>query len=279
MVDSVSAVPSVPVAGTQLHVERRGDGEPLLLIQGMGANSDHWGEPFLAELERDFELVLYDHRGIGRSGPAADDLTTATLAADALALLGALQIERAHVLGFSMGGMAAQELALSAPERIATLTLASTSCGGTQSKPTSAEVVQALTMAMLTGDRERVVRTGYDLLFSSAFAGDAANFPPFAQAALSHPASLNALMSQHGAILAHDAYGRLRGLDVPTLVVHGTEDRLLSHVNGDLVASMIPGARLMLLDGVGHLLFWEQPERVAQLVREHAAAHAGRLTA
>ena len=66
---------------------------------------------------------------------------------------------------------------------------------------------------------------------------------------------------------------------VPTLVVHGTEDRLLSHVNGDLVASMIPGARLELLDGVGHLLFWEQPERVAQLVREHAAAHAGRLTA
>ena len=272
----MSAVPSVPVAGTQLHVERRGDGEPLLLIQGMGANSAHWGEPFLAELERDFELILYDHRGIGRSGPAADDLTTAALAADALALLGALRIERAHVLGFSMGGMAAQELALSAPERIATLTLASTSCGGTQSKPTSAEVVQALTMAMLSGDRERVVRTGYDLLFSSAFTGDAANYPPFAQAARTHPASLNALMSQHGAILAHDAYGRLRGLGVPTLVVHGTQDRLLSHVNGDLVASMIPGARLELLDGVGHLLFWEQPERVAQLVREHAAAHAGR---
>jgi 3-oxoadipate enol-lactonase len=278
LVDSVSAVPSVPVAGTQLHVERRGDGEPLLLIQGMSANSDQWGAPFLGELARDFELVLYDHRGVGRSGPIAGDLTIAGLAGDALELLDALEIKRAHVFGFSMGGMVAQELALAEPERIATLTLAGTSCGGTQSKPTSAEVVNALTSAILSGDRERVLRTGFGVLFSSAFAGEAANYAPFAAAARLHPLSLNTLLDQQSAVLAHDAYGRLRGLTVPTLVVHGTEDRLLSHVNGDLVASMIPGARLELLDGAGHLLFWEQPEQVAQLVREHATAHAGRPT-
>jgi pimeloyl-ACP methyl ester carboxylesterase len=265
----------VPVAGTQLHVERRGDGEPLLLIQGMGANIAHWGEPFLAALEPGFELILYDHRGVGRSGPAnVDDMTTASLAADALALLDALQVARTHVFGLSMGGMVAQELALLAPERIATLTLAGTSAGGTQSKPTSGDVVQALTAAVLSGDRERVLKTGFGLVFSSAFAGDAANYPPFAEVARIHPASLHALMDHQAAIVAHDAYGRLRGLRAPTLVVHGTEDQMLSPVNGDLVASMIPGARLELLDGVGHLLFWEQPERVAQLVREHATAHA-----
>ena len=114
------------------------------------------------------------------------------------------------------------------------------------------------------------MRTGFGVLFSSAFAGDAANYPPFARPR--HPSAVaERAQSQQAAILAHDAYGRLRGLSVPTLVVHGTDDQLLSHVNGDLVASMIPGARLELLDGVGHLLFWEQPERVAQLVREHAA--------
>jgi 3-oxoadipate enol-lactonase len=277
-VDSVSVVPSVPVAGSKLHVERRGAGEPLLLIQGMGANVAHWGEPFLAELERDFELILYDHRGVGQSGPIVGDLTTADLAADALALLGALQVERAHVLGFSMGGMVAQELALSAPERVATLTLASTSAGGTQSKPTSGDVVQALTAAVLSGDRERVLKTGFGIVFSSTFAADAANYPPFAEAARIHPASIHTLMDQQAAIVAHDTYGRLRGLQVPTLVVHGTEDQLLSHVNGDLVASMIPGARLELLDGIGHLVFWEQPGRVAELVREHVAAHAGPRT-
>jgi pimeloyl-ACP methyl ester carboxylesterase len=269
----------VPVAGSQLHVERRGEGDPLLLIQGIGANTAHWGEPFLAALEEDFELILYDHRGVGRSAAAnVDDITTASLAADALALLDALQIERAHVFGFSMGGMVAQELALAAPRRIVTLTLASTSCGGTQSKPTSTEVVQALTAAVLSGDRERVLKTGFGLVFSSSFAGDVANYPPFATVARIDPASLHTLLDQQAAIVAHDTYGRLRGLQPPTLVVHGTEDQMLSHVNGDLVASLVPGARLELLEGSGHLLFWEQPQRVAQLVREHAAAHAGRTS-
>jgi pimeloyl-ACP methyl ester carboxylesterase len=264
-------VPRVPLAGSHLHVERRGHGEPLLLIQGLGANSGHWGEPLLRALEVDFELILYDHRGIGLSGPIVGDITTADLAADALALLDALDVERAHVLGFSMGGMVAQELALSAPQRVATLTLAATSCGGTQSKPTGGEVVQALTAAVLSGDRERVLRTGYRLLFSSAFAADGANYEPFARAARHDPAGIHVLMDQQAAVVGHDAYGRLRGLHVPTLVVHGTEDQMLAPINGELIAAMIPGARLELLDGTGHLLFWEQPERVATLVREHAA--------
>jgi pimeloyl-ACP methyl ester carboxylesterase len=266
----------VPVAGTELHVERRGEGEPMLLVQGMGANCDHWGEPFLAALERDFELVLYDHRGVGRSGAGAGDVTTATLAADALALLDALQIARTHVFGFSMGGMVAQELALAAPDRVASLVLAATSCGGTQSKPTGPDVVQALTTAALSGDRERMVRTAFGLLFSAAYAADPANYPPFATAARIRPASINALLHQQSAIVSHDAFGRLRGLHAPTLVVHGTRDRMLEAVNGDLVASMVPGARLELIADAGHLLFWEQPERVAGLVREHAAAHTGR---
>jgi pimeloyl-ACP methyl ester carboxylesterase len=273
-IGSVSAVPSVPVAGTQLYFERRGQGEPLLLIQGMGAHSGHWGEPFVAELARDFAVILYDHPGIGRSGPIAGDLSTASLAGDALALLDALAVQRAHVFGFSMGGMVAQELASSAPERVASLTLAATSAGGTQSKPTSGDVVQALTAAVLSGDRERVLQVGFGLVFSSAFAADPANYPPFAEAARVRPANLHTLMDQQAAIVAHDTYGRLRGLDVPTLVLHGSEDRMLSWVNGDLIAAMVPGARLELFEATGHLLFWEQPERVAQIVREFAAVQA-----
>ena len=78
-------------------------------------------------------------------------------------------------------------------------------------------------------------------------------------------------MDQQVATLTHDAYGRLRAVQVPTLVIHGTEDRMLEFVNGDLVASLIPGARLEPLQGVGHIVYTEQPERIAQLVREHAA--------
>jgi 3-oxoadipate enol-lactonase len=264
----------VPIAGSELHVERRGEGEPLLLIQGMGANSAHWGEPFLADLERDFELILYDHRGIGRSGPLTGDVTTADLASEALALLDALALERTHVLGFSLGGMVAQELALVAPERIASLVLAATSAGGTQSKPTSGEVVQALTAAVLSGDRERVLKTGFGLVVSKTYAADAANYATFAAVARERPATIQTLMEQQAAIVAHDTYARLRGMRVPTLVIHGTDDQMLSWINGDLIASLIPGARLETFEGVGHLVYWEQPERTARLVREHAIAQA-----
>jgi pimeloyl-ACP methyl ester carboxylesterase len=265
-------MPTLSVAGTELHYDRRGDGEPLLLIQGLGGNSLHWGEPFLAELERDLELVLYDHRGAGRSTAFSGDLTTAGLAADALALLDALGLERVHVLGISMGGMVAQELALAEPGRVRSLTLGCTSCGGTQSRPTDQEVVRTLTAAVLSGDRERVLRTGFELVVSSAFAADPANYATFSEAARRYPADIPLLMSQQAALVAHDAYARLRGLRVPTLVIHGTEDRMLAPINGDLVASLVPGARLELLDGAGHLFFWERPQRSAQLVREHAAA-------
>lgn len=264
-------MPRVPVAGSELHVERRGGGQPLLLIQGLGADSTQWGEPFVRELTRELQVILYDHRGVGRSGPCGD-ITTASLAVDALAVLDALAIERAHVFGFSMGGMVAQELALASPWRLATLTLAGTSAGGTQSKKTDGAVVQALISAVLSGDRERVLRTSYELLVGRAFADDPANYDAFAKSARGAAPPIGVLREQHGAVVAHDAYGRLRGLALPTLVVHGSADQILDALNGDLIASLIAGARLELLGGAGHLLFWEQPERVAQLVREHAAA-------
>ncbi len=258
------------VAGSELQYERRGTGPPLLLVQGMGANAAHWGEPFLRGLERDFELVLYDHRGIGRSAPWGGDLTIAGLATDALALLDALGIAQAHVLGISMGGMVAQELALAAPQRVRTLTLGCTSCGGTQSKSTASEVIQRLTAAVLSRDQARVLRTGFEIVVSPAYAASEQHYAAFAEAALHHQPGLSILIAQKAAAEAHDAYARLRALRVPTLVIHGTADAVLEPTNGDLVASLIPGARLELLEQVGHLFFWEQPERTAELVREFA---------
>jgi pimeloyl-ACP methyl ester carboxylesterase len=260
----------VAVEGTELGCGRRGVGPPLLLVEGMGANSVHWGEPFLAALERDFELVLYDHRGIGCSAPLEGDLTIAMMAADARALLDALELDDVHVLGISMGGMVAQELALTAPERIRSLTLGCTSCGGTQSKPTPPEIIQRLTAAALSGDFDRLLRAGFEVVVSPAYASEPAHYAAFVAAAKHAPASLPVLMDQKIAVETYDSYARLRALQVPTLVLHGSADELLAPINGELLASLIPGARLVLLEGVGHLFFWEQPERSAQLVREFA---------
>jgi pimeloyl-ACP methyl ester carboxylesterase len=264
-------MPRVAVAGSELHYERRGRGAPLLLIQGMGANGTHWGEPFLTELERDFELILYDHRGIGRSAPLQGaSVTVPGLATDALGLLDALGIEAAHVLGISMGGMVAQELALAVPGRVRTLILGATTCGGTQSRATAPEVVQRLTTVALSRDRDLMLRTGFELVVSRRHAAKPAHYAQFVAAARQYPARVPILLAQKGAADAHDAYARLRALRVPTLVIHGTADEVLAPINGDLVASLIPGARLELLEGVGHLFFWEQPRRSAELVRQFA---------
>src|SRR3712207_1192598 len=101
----------------ELHHERRGSGEPILLIQGMSGHSGHWGEPFLSALERDFEVITFDHRGTGRSPRVTEDFTLAELADDAIGVLDALGHDTARVLGISMGSMVAQEVVLRHPER------------------------------------------------------------------------------------------------------------------------------------------------------------------
>jgi pimeloyl-ACP methyl ester carboxylesterase len=258
--------------GHDLHVERRGSGEPLLLIQGMTGHSLHWGEAFLCALERDFELVLYDHRGVGRSAPSDRPFTIVDLAADALAVLEGLDIATSHVLGISMGGMVAQELALAAPERVRTLTLGATYCGGPGARFTDERVVNALATAILSGDAERKIRAGWEFNVSPDFASADGNFERFSEVAAQYPVALGMILAQVQAIMGHDTSTRLDAIGVPTLVVHGGADQMLVAANGELVAGLIPGARLELLHGVGHLFFWEQPERAAELVREHAAA-------
>jgi 3-oxoadipate enol-lactonase len=267
-------VPTIDIAGTDLYYERRGEGEPLLLIQGLGGNSLHWGEGFLGGLQDGFELILYDHRGAGRSGALAGEHTITDLAMDAVALLDALQIESAHVVGISMGGMVAQELVLQAPARVRTLTLGCTFPGGPEATMTDMTVVGLLAEAVLSGDPERTMRVGYEVMIAAGYAEQEGAYELYCELAAQYPAPTPVLMAQLSAIMGHDTSERLPAIEVPTLVVHGTEDRLMDVANGELIARLIPGARLELLEGSGHMFFWEQPERSARLVREHLTAAA-----
>jgi len=267
-------VPTINIDGTDLYYERRGAGEPLLLIQGLGGNSLHWGDGFLGGLEDGFELVLYDHRGAGRSGPLTGEHTIGDLAGDAVGLLDALEIESAHVVGISMGGMVAQELALRAPERVRTLTLGCTFPGGPDATMTDMAVVGMLAEAVLSGDEERTLRVGFEVMIAAEYGQQEGAYELYAELAAQYRAPLPVLMAQLSAIMGHDTSERLGEIEAPTLVIHGTEDRLMDASNGELIARLISGARLELLQGSGHMFFWEQPERSAQLVREHAAAAA-----
>jgi pimeloyl-ACP methyl ester carboxylesterase len=265
-------MPNVDAAGAELHYERAGSGEPLLLIQGMSATRLAWGRPFLDELERSFECYVFDNRGMGLSGRAEMPFTIADLAADTAGLLDALELENAHVVGISMGGMIAQELALAHPERIRTLTIGASYCGGPGGTLMAPEDLQLLGEAVASGEREQVFRAMWEINLSPGFREDDSRFEPFAEMAAALPAPQPVILQQMQACAAHDTHGRLGGLDLPTLVIHGDADRLLRYPNGRLIASLIPGARLATLEGIGHMFWWEQPQRSAELIREHALA-------
>jgi pimeloyl-ACP methyl ester carboxylesterase len=260
----------------QLDYERSGnaDGPPLLLIMGMSGTSLHWGEPFLQLLRKDFDVIAYDHRGVGASTPLGGSVTIRQMADDAAGMLAALELDDAHVVGISMGGMIAQELALNHPQRVRTLTLGCTYCGGEGSALASEEDLSGLVEAMGSGDRERALRAGWEINVSPTLAADDDTFATFREIAMRRAVAVAVIMQQMQACAAHDTNERLAQVAAPTLVIHGTEDRLLPVQNGRLIASRIPGARLEIFDGVGHLFFWERPERAAELVREHAAVPA-----
>jgi pimeloyl-ACP methyl ester carboxylesterase len=267
-------MPTIAVGEIELNYERSGSGPPLLLIMGMSGTALHWGEPFLEPLRRDFELIAYDHRGVGASSRLEGPITIAQLADDAAGLLASLEIDSAHVLGISMGGMVAQELALGHHGRVRTLTLGCTYCGGPGSSLASPAVVQRLTEALMSGDRERAVRAAWEVNVSAAMAGDDEAYARFLALGLQRPVALPVVMAQMQAIMAHDTSARLPGLKTPTLVVHGTADQLLPVENGRLIASLIAGSHLEIFEGVGHLFVWERPERSAELVRAHATVAA-----
>jgi 3-oxoadipate enol-lactonase len=269
-------MPLARVGEIELSYERAGSGPTLLLIMGMSGTFDHWDPSFLEDLRRDFDVIVYDHRGVGASSRLEEQgrLTIVQLAEDAAGLLASLEVDSAHVLGISMGGMVAQELALAHPERIRTLALGCTYCGGEGSALSSEEVMRRLAEGMSSGVRELAIRASWEANVSPAFAANEEAYARFLGIGLRRAVSVGVIMAQMRAIAAHDTSTRLPQLQLPTLVIHGTLDELLPVQNGHMIGGLIPDSHLEIFDEVGHLFFWEQPKRSAELVRAHAAVHA-----
>jgi 3-oxoadipate enol-lactonase len=244
----------------------RGSGPPLLLVQGLGYGGRGWGRaPDL--LAEDFLVVSYDNRGFGASDVPPGPYTVAQLAGDAAAVLDAAGLERAHVLGVSLGGMAAQELAVSRPERVDRLVLVSTTPGA-RGHAMPARTVALMLEAPLLAPAVALRR------FVENALGPAAG-PELIERIVAYrtanPPDPGGWQAQAAAGATFDALDRIGRIAAPTLVVHGTEDFVVDSRNGELLAQSIPGARLELLPGCGHLASWEEPERFATLVREFLA--------
>ena len=238
--------------------ERHGKGAPLLLIHGLGYARWGW-EPVLEPLARSFDVILFDNRGIGESDAPPGPYAVPELAADALQVLDEGGVERAHVLGTSLGGMVAQELALSAPERVDRLVLACTTPAGPESFPMPERTVQLMTSgATLRQFVENALADQPD--------------PELVERILRHREAtaqpLEAWSAQAAAGAMFDALDRLPRIEAPTLILHGTEDAVVDSRNSALLGLRIPNARVEVFPGGGHLFFWEQPQRFVEVVTE-----------
>ena len=245
--------------------EELGTGEPVLLIHGLGYDRHGWG-PLPGLLGEQFRVVLFDNRGVGESDAPPGLYSAPMLAGDTLAVLDAAGAERAHLVGTSLGGMIAQEFVLAHPERVSRLVLACTTPGSLRAYPYPERTLALFAQFPLLPLEEGLRRFVENALADRTVETRPELVDEIYAYRLAHRPALEAWQSQGAASLTFDAIDRLGAIEVPTLVLTGTADNVVDYRNSQLLADGIPDARLELFEGLGHLFFWEQPERFAQVV-------------
>lgn len=264
----------IELPGARTGVRRLGEGPPLLLHNGYLATKDDWDPAFLAALAERWEVIAIDSRGLGDWDGPLGEPDAAGLAADALAVLDALGIERATLAGWSMGGFAMLEAALTRPERAERLVLLATTAGGAAGTRASPEVSRRLRDA--TGTPEEQARRLISLLFPDGV------WQPIADefgdvVAAARERLTDAAIAHQTAIL--DGWpgvsGRLGELRMPVLVAAGLEDLVIPAANALALAEGVPQSWLARFPGVGHGLMAQVPQVLAALIAQHADGAPG----
>ena len=251
-------------SGVRIAWERRGEGAPLLLVHGLGYARWGW-EPIVDGLAATHEVVLFDNRGIGESDAPAGPYSTRVLAEDAAAVLDAAGHERAHVLGTSLGGMVALQLALDRPERVDRLILACTTPGGSSAAPMPERTVQLMQEAATLPPEVALRRFVANALGPVQDQDLVDRIMEYRLATAQPPA---AWAAQAAAGVSFDVWDRLPEISTRTLVLTGDEDGVVDPRNSELLLERIPDARLDVFRESGHLFFWEQPQRFVEVVTE-----------
>lgn len=248
--------------GVRLYHELHGDpaSPAIVLLEGLGGDVPGWRRnvPRLAE---ELLVIASDHRGNGNSDEPPGPCTMTTFVDDALALLDHVGVERAHVYGQSFGGMVAQELVLTHPDRVATAILAATHCGPSSAIPVPSRSVPK-------GEPWRAM---YAPSFPDLHPEHVAEDLRVGAAQPRHPIGGR---RQWEAMQAWSSCDRLGSIRRPVLVLHGTEDRTVAPANAEVLASRIPGAELVWLEGAGHLYHSERAEEADRVVLEFVRGHA-----
>ena len=256
-------MPKATVNGINMYYEVHGKGVPLVMIQGFAGNHQAW---FFQTpvFKKYYKVIIFDNRGIGRTDKSSESYTIKTMAEDVIGLMDYLNIDKAHVLGLSLGGMVAQEIAISYPERVSKLVLGST-FAGREINDVHPEVMKAL--GIREGSTNIDVksidfRKLMNFMVSSAFNKRIFRMVlvPLSKRSMKS-IDVNGYLEQMAAVASYTTLDRLHLIKAPTLVITGTGDRIISPGASEVIASHIPNAKLVLVKGGSHAFFMEMRGR------------------
>lgn len=255
---------TVEVGAARLHVRQSGAGDDILLLCGLGDDLSAW-DGQVDDFAAAHRVTAVDNRGVGQSSLPDGEFTVRDLAADAAGVCDALGLGPAHVIGFSMGGAIAQELALARPDLVRSLVLVGSWC---RSDRLFQELIKGAAYTAGTADDARAWLYAFLGLVYSAAVHEDGRIDQFVDAALAnpHPQETEAFQRTARAILEHDTADRLGAITVPTLVLVGEDDMLCPPRHSRAIAARVPGARLVEVPEQAHQPFQEDPAAFNELV-------------
>ena len=258
------------VGSHTVYYDEFGMGHPLILISGLSRSRLIWWKQ-LEPFAKKFRVINMDNRDAGDSALGTGPYTIADMAGDVAGVIKNLNLGRTHIVGISMGGMIAQELAIRYPELVDRVVLVATTAGGPTGVGAKPEVIASM-MINIGEDTETSLRRILPLIVGEGyFANRPEDLDQIVKDSLAKPMSLKSYNRQLGAVMVYFSQGvadRLTQITAPTLVIHGDYDLLVPYPNGKYLAEQIKGARLSTYPGVGHLVMIESPERFNREVIE-----------
>ncbi len=254
-------MPRVQVNDIAMNYEIHGKGFPLFLLAGLGADLSVWDKNMVRELAGRYQTILVDNRGAGHTDCPKGPYSIKQFATDAAGLLDVLGIAQAYVLGHSMGGFIAQQLAIDFPQKVAKLVLCSSNAGPSKAVSPSAEMTQGI-MDRARGKltNEEIVNNRVNHAFTNAYQQANPEFMrKFQQKSATNLMPQEPYMAQTQATMAYNSVRFLKKLRVPTLILHGKKDNLCPWENAEILAQCIPGAKVVYCEESAHTLYTAEP--------------------
>lgn len=251
-------MPDVRINNIDCYYEIHGKGSPIVLIAGLASDSQSW-RPVLGGLAKNFKAIIFDNRGIGRTEYPEESFQISTLAHDTVCLLDSLGIEKAGIIGHSMGGYIAQEIAIEYPERVDKLILAS-SCAVTSEK-NKIRFAGLLKILEDRGEYELFIREFFNLIFTPGYLSNKENLESAVRSAVNYPFPVTALgfKLQLEALRSFNSLDRLQKIRSEALLISGKEDIVVTMEEAQLLAEKIPFSKALCLDHAAHSFQAEQP--------------------